>query len=100
VTLGFWLRRGVGRDDLAGYVAAQVAGAILGTAAFSLALGSWAASIATASTHPDAALGPVGAAAVEAALTCALLVAIFAAVSVPRLMRWTPAVVVATLCPA
>ncbi|HSJ73880.1 MAG TPA: hypothetical protein VK904_06150, partial [Miltoncostaeaceae bacterium] len=67
------MRRSVGRDDLTGYVATQVA---------------WG----EAATRPDAALGPAAAAAaVEAGLTCALLVAIFAAVSVERLTRWTPA---------
>jgi aquaporin Z len=97
ITLGFWLRRDVHPNDLAGYVVAQALGAILGTVAFSLALGSWAASIATAATRPDDALGDLGGLAVEAGLTCALLVAIFSVLTVERLVRWTPAVVVAAL---
>ncbi len=88
VTLAFWLRGQVHPHDLAGYLAAQFLGALLGTGLFALALGSWAASIHHARTSP----APVGAATgigIEAALTLALLVTVFLALDAERLMRWT-----------
>jgi aquaporin Z len=96
VTIAFWLRGDVHRHDLAGYLAAQFAGALVGTSAFALALGPWARSIGHARTTP----APVGAAtgvAIEAALTAALLVAVFVCLSSRRLMRATPAVVAIVL---
>lgn len=74
VTLAFWLRGHVHPHDLAGYLAAQFAGALAGTAAVGLALGGWATSIHHARTSPT----PVGAfagVAIEGALTFALLAA-------------------------
>jgi aquaporin Z len=56
-------------NDLAGYVVGQALGALLGTAAFPLALGPCAASIATAATRLDAARGGLGGVAIEAVLT-------------------------------
>lgn len=89
VTLAFWLRGHVHRHDLAGYLAAQFLGALVGTVLFALALGPWAASIHHARTSP----APVGALAgigIEAAMTLTLLATVFLALGARRLMPWTP----------
>lgn len=92
VTLAFWLRGHVHPHDLAGYLAAQFLGALLGTAAFAAALGPWAESIRHARTSP-AAVGAVAGVAIEAALTFALMATVFLSLGVPRLIRWTPVLV-------
>lgn len=89
VTLAFWLRGHVHRHDLAGYLAAQFAGALIGTAAFAAALGPWATSIHHARTSP-AAVGTATGVAIEAALTFGLMVTVFVSLGVPRLVHWTP----------
>ncbi len=96
VTLAFWLRGDVHRHDLAGYLAAQFTGALLGTAAFAATLGSWASSIHHARTS-SAPVGVAAGVAIEAGLTFGLLVAVFAALATMRLVRWTPAVVTVVL---
>lgn len=92
VTLAFWLRGHMHRHDLAGYLTAQFVGALIGTAAFGIALGSWAGSIDHARTSP----APVGTAtgfAIEAALTFALMATVFVSLGIPRSVRWTPVLV-------
>jgi aquaporin Z len=92
VTLAFWLRGQVHRDDLAGYLAAQFLGALIGTIAFAAAFGPWAASIHRARTSP-APVGAAGGLGIEAALTFALVATIFFSLGVPRLVHWTPVLV-------
>lgn len=92
VTLAFWLRGHVHRHDLAGYLAAQFVGALIGSAAFATALGSWASSIHHARTSP-AAVGAAAGVAIEAALTFALIATVFFSLGVPCLVRWTPVLV-------
>lgn len=89
VTLGFWVLGRVSHHDLAGYVAAQLAGGAAGAALGRLVLPKGAAeSIDGAVTHP--VVGAPEAIAVELAMTAALLVLIFAFVSDERLARRTP----------
>jgi aquaporin Z len=92
VTLAFWLRGHVHRHDLAGYLAAQFAGALIGTAAFALALGRWATSIRHARTSP-APVGTAAGVAIEAALTFGLIATVFVSLGVPRLVHRTPVLV-------
>ena len=92
VTLAFWLRGHVHRHDLAGYLVAQFAGALLGTAAFAAALGPWATSIHHARTSP-APVGTATGVAIEAALTFGLMTTVFVSLGVPRLVHWTPVLV-------
>jgi aquaporin Z len=96
VTIGFWLRGDVHRHDLAGYLAAQFLGALLGTATFAVALGSWAESIRHARTSA-APVGSVAGVAIEAALTFGLLVTVLVSLGSMRLVRRTPLVVAAVL---
>ena len=92
VTLAFWCRHHVHPHDLAGYVAAQVAGAFAGTEAFRAAWGSTARSINFGVTQPRPGLPSVGAAGVEALMTALLVGTIFFMVSSPRRAHWTPLV--------
>jgi aquaporin Z len=89
VTLGFWVLGHVSRQDLAGYVVAQLVGGVAGAALGRLVLpAAVAESIGGAVTHP--AVGAPEAIALEFAMTGALLVLIFAFVSDERLARRTP----------
>src|SRR5215469_7114680 len=92
VTLAFWCRGHVHAHDLAGYVMAQIVGALAGT---QLARWCWAARAAALDlgvTRPGHGIGAPAAAAIEALGTFVLLMAILAAVSSPRTARWTPVV--------
>lgn len=92
VTIGFWLQRHVHPHDLAGYVVAQLAGAVTGTGAawllwrhtFTSAPVNWAR------TLPGLGLTPVAAMGVETLMTALLLVTIFGFVSSRSTARWTP----------
>jgi aquaporin Z len=99
VTLALWARGHVSRGDLLGYAVAQTAGAIIGTAAFALAWGSWARGIDYARTSP-APVGVGRGVLIEAALTCALTAAIIGSMSLRRLRRWAPEVVAPVLAAA
>jgi aquaporin Z len=90
VTLGFWLTGHVHRNDLAGYVAAQLLGALAGAALGAAAWGDGARAIGYATTHPGHGLSGLAAAALEATMTAALMLLIFTFTSRRRLMRWTP----------
>jgi aquaporin Z len=89
VTLGFWALGWVGRHDLVGYVAAQLAGGLAGALAARALVPSRAIeSIGGAVTHPTV---PTAAAiALEAGMTAVLLAVVLAFVSKERLARWTP----------
>jgi aquaporin Z len=89
VTVGFWVLGRVSRQDLAGYVVAQLVGGIAGAALGRAVLpAGTAASIGGAVTHP--AVGHLEAVALELGMTGALLLLIFAFVSDERLARRTP----------
>jgi aquaporin Z len=89
VTLGFWALGRVCAADLAGYVAAQAAGAVGGALLARLVLpAAVAESIGGAVTHPSLPLaGSLGA---EAGMTALLLAVVLTFVSSERLARWTP----------
>jgi aquaporin Z len=100
VTLAFWLRGRLAHRDLAGYAASQVLAALLATSLFVMLSGPRAAGIHDAVTMPGPAIGAAAAVAIEAGLTAALLVVLFAFLASPRMARWTPlaaAVVLALL---
>lgn len=97
VTLGFALRGHTGWRDAVGFGVAQTAGALTGAAGFAGAWTAWAPTVSTARTQPAPGLPPWGAAGIEAALTCGLLLTIFTALSSERTARWTPLVVTAVL---
>lgn len=89
VTLAFWLQGRLHGDVAAGYVAAQVAGGMLGAVALR-AWGATGASVAYAATLP----GPAGEWAAllgEVAATFCLVAGLFAFLGHPRLRRFTPA---------
>jgi aquaporin Z len=96
VTLAFWSAGRVSRGQLAGYVGAQLSGALLGALAGRIILpASTTSSIGGAVTHP--AVSTVAAIAVEAGMTALLLGVIFACLSRDRIMHWTPLAVVPVL---
>jgi aquaporin Z len=90
VTLAFWALGWVSRHDLAGYVAAQLAGGLAGAVAARAVLPeSLTGSIGGAVTHPGS-VSTAAAVALEAAMTALLLAVVLAFVSSRRLARWTP----------
>ena len=97
VTFGFFLRKHTHPADLVGYVAGQLAGALLAAAALRWAWSNWSAQIGNARTEPGQGTSAWEAVAIEAGLTMALLLVIFNMVSSPRTARWTPAVVTGVL---
>ncbi len=90
VTLAFWRRGHVHPHDLAGYTAAQVAGAFAGTALVQWWWGGQARSVDLGVTHPRAGLPAMGAAGVEAVMTAALVLIILVMVSTRRTARFAP----------
>lgn len=90
VTLAFWLQRHLHPHDLAGYVIAQAAGAVAGTALLRLVWRWRAAAVGYGRTAPGHGVGPAGAVGLEAAMTAALVLTIFGFVSSARTARWTP----------
>ena len=96
VTLGFFALGRVSRHDLAGYVAAQLAGGLAGAIAARLLLPEDVlGSIGGAVTHPS--VPDAAAAALEAGMTALLLAVVLAFVSSERLARWTPLALVPLL---
>ncbi|MDQ6748650.1 MAG: aquaporin [Candidatus Dormibacteraeota bacterium] len=93
VTLAFWLRGAVHPHDLAGYVAAQLAGAAAGTLTMALLWGPTARSVAYGATVPQPGVGVAGALVAEVVMTALLVGTILAMVSSTRTARWTPLVV-------
>ena len=97
VTMGFGLRGHTPGRDVVGYTIAQAAGATLAAGAFALTLAPWAKTVGWARTAPDPSLPAWAVVAIEAGLTCALLLTVFLMVSSPRTARWTPAAVTGVL---
>jgi aquaporin Z len=96
VTLAFWVLGRLGRRDLAGYVAAQLAGGLAGAAAGRALLPRHAwESIGGTVTHPG--VPAVAAFALEGGMTALLLVVILSFVSSERLARLTPVAIVPVL---
>jgi aquaporin Z len=96
VTLGFFALGRVSRHDLAGYVAAQLAGGLSGAIVARLLLPEAVlGSIGGAVTHPS--VPDATAVALEAGMTALLLVVVLGFVSSERLARWTPLALVPLL---
>ncbi len=90
VTLAFWLTGHVHPHDLAGYMAAQCVGALLGAATLVACWGRMAISVHDGVTQPGPGVGEPRAAAIEALMTAALVLTILVFVASRRTMRWTP----------
>lgn len=90
VTIAFWTQRKVHPHDLAGYIVAQLAGAIAACAILRVAWGHTAQALQLGSTQPGHGLSAPGAACVEAAMTAILVLMLFFMTSSPRTARWTP----------
>jgi aquaporin Z len=90
VTLAFWCRGHVHPHDLAGYLTAQVVGAVAGTQLARWCWGSRATALDLGVTRPGQGISAPAAVTIEALATFILLTAILAAVSSPRTARWTP----------
>lgn len=90
VTLAFWLQHKVHPHDVAGYVAAQLLGALAGAAAV---LGLWqgtARGLHNGATAPGHGFGDLAATGTEALMTGALVLMILLLTSSVRTARWTP----------
>ena len=92
VTLAFWTQRTVHPHDLAGYVAAQLAGAVLGTVAVGLVWGSDATALNLGTTEPGSGTSPMQAVLIETLMTAALVGTVLMMTSSKRTARWTPLV--------
>lgn len=97
VTVAFFTQGHLHRRDLAGYVAAQCAGALLGAALLRAIWGQAAAHLHDGLTAPGQGLGAPGAAVIEAAMTATLVLVVFSFVSSPATARWTPLAVLVTV---
>ncbi|MGW4241700.1 MIP/aquaporin family protein [Nocardia sp. NPDC004722] len=101
VTLGLAAQKTVGTADVAGYVAAQLLGALLGVAAARL----WGPSVAAPAVHwaliaPGEGITTTVATIVEAAATAAQLAIVFVLLHSPRWARWAPIVAAVLLSTA
>lgn len=97
VTLGFLLRGHTSLRDAIGFALAQTGGALVAAAGFAAVWGNWATTVKTARTQPVSGIAAWEVAAIEAGLTCGLLLTIFVMVSSRRTARWTPAAVTGVL---
>lgn len=90
LSLAFWLQGKMHPHDLAGYLASQLLGAVLGAEVAVLVWREWAARAHNGVTAPGMGY-PVGSVLlIEMGLTCLLVLTIFLFLSNHRLMRWTP----------
>jgi aquaporin Z len=90
VTLAFWLQHKVHPHDVAGYVVAQLLGALAGA---TVVVGLWrgtARGLGDGATTPGRGFGDVAALGTEALMTAALVLMILLLTSSARTARWTP----------
>ena len=92
VSAGFWLLGKMHKRDLAGYVTAQMAGAVAGAYLGILAFGAAARSVKTGSLHPGPDVSFWETVGGELAATFVLTLAIYTSVSFPKTARWTPGI--------
>jgi aquaporin Z len=90
ITVAFWITGHVHPHDVAGYWAAQVGGAIAGTAVGASLWGDAARSVDFAVTRPGAGVSTAAAVGIEALMTAILVTTVLRFLSSRRLMRWTP----------
>jgi aquaporin Z len=89
VTLTFWRLGKVSTPDLAGYVAAQFAGGVLGTALAAAALTPWIADPSVNYVITTPGRGVPAAFAAEVLISALLMLTVRTMSSHPRLERWT-----------
>ncbi len=97
VSAGFWLLGKMHRRDLLGYITAQMAGAALGAFLGGLIFGKAARSVQMGSLHPGPHVSFWETVLGELASTFVLTLTIYACVSVPKVMRWTPGIALVAL---
>ena len=100
VTLAFWTQHKVHPHDLAGYVTAQILGALTSVAALRLVWGHTARASHLGTAKPGNGFSALEAAGLECLMTAGLVLMIFFMTSSHRTARWTPLgnwLVVATL---
>ena len=90
ITLAFWTQRKVHPHDLAGYVVAQLTGALAAAALLRLAWGHTAAVLHLGATRPGHGFSPLDATGLEAVMTASLILMIFFFTAHARTARWTP----------
>ena len=90
VTLAFWTQHKVHPHDLAGYIVAQLAGALVAVAGLRLAWGHTARELQLGTTQPGHGFDPLDAAGLEMLMTASLVLMIFFFTSHTRSARWTP----------
>jgi aquaporin Z len=90
MTLAFWWKGQVGTPDLFGYVAAQVAGALLGVWIVAMVGGAAAESVRWGITLPGAGYGVAEAFLAEAVITFLLVFLVLYCVSNERFAKATP----------
>jgi aquaporin Z len=90
VSLAFWLDGKMHHHDLAGYLSAQFAGAIVGVMVWRLLWGPVADGVMEGATLPGPGVSPLAAVGIEALMTGVLVLVIFAFLSRHATMRWTP----------
>jgi aquaporin Z len=90
VTLAFWTQRKVHPHDLAGYIIAQLLGAITACAGLRLVWGRTAHALHLGATQPGHGFTALDAAGLETLMTASLVLMIFFFTSSPRTARWTP----------
>ena len=90
VTLAFWTQHRVHPHDLAGYITAQLAGALTAVACLRVAWGHTARALHLGTTQPGHGFSPSAAAALEALMTASLVLMIFFFTSHAGTARWTP----------
>lgn len=93
VTVAFACIDHVHPHDLCGYVGAQFAGALGGATLLRLVWGPKAGAVGYGVTQPGPHTSVAAVFGLEAAMSAALVLTIFAFVSSPRTARWTPAAV-------
>jgi glycerol uptake facilitator-like aquaporin len=92
ITIAFWRLGAFPRRDVAGYVAAQLAGSVAGTALARLVWGSGASRepVRFGVVQPEAGLGWPAVFATEAVSVVALVALVAFLLACPELARWTP----------
>jgi len=90
VTLAFWVQGKVHVHDVAGYVIAQLLGAVTGTAAVLALWGPTAQTLHVGATQPGRGFDDLAATGLEAVMTAALMLMILLLTSSARTARWTP----------
>lgn len=90
VTLAFWTQGRVKAVDLVGYLVAQFAGAVAACVMLRSLWGSTAVALHVGATQLRPGLGTGPAVAIEAVMTCSLILTIFFMTSSTRTTRWTP----------